>query len=90
MTNKKKSETHAPVAEFTYSDGKVRRLEYPDPPTGLVRFVNKTHIRPNQLTFHPPGEDWEASRIKEDRPVNQSYLAQWKDRCHNALSRSNS
>lgn len=90
MTKKKKANTHAPIAEFVYSDGTYRRLEYPDQPIGLTRFVNKRLVRPISLKFYPPGEDWEASREAEDRPVNHAFLAQWKDKCHNALSRSNS
>lgn len=90
MTKKKKLETNAPVAEFVYPDGTYRRLEFPDQPVGLVRVINKHFIRPTKLKFYPPGEDWEASREAEDRPVNHAYLERWRDRCHEALSRSTS
>lgn len=82
--------TQGPIAEFIYSDGVYRRFEYPDQPTGLTRIINKKFVRPTSLKFHPPGEDWEASRLAEDRPVNKAFLERWKDRCREAISRSNS
>lgn len=84
---KKKNSTQAPIAEFIYPDGTYRCLEYPDQPIGLVRPINKRFTRPVKVKFHPPGEDWEASREAEDRPVNQAFLAQWRDRCLDALAK---
>lgn len=79
--------TQGPIAEFIFEDGVYRRYEYPDQPIGLSRVVNKKFVRPISLKFYPPGEDWEASRLAEDRPVNQAFLERWKDRCRAAISK---
>lgn len=84
---KKQKNTQAPIAEFIFPDGTYRRFEYPDQPIGLTRFVNKQIVRPIKLIIHPPGEDWEASRDAEERPVNYAFLERWKERCRQAVSK---
>lgn len=83
---KKKADDYTgPIAEFTYPDGTYRRLEYPNQPIGLTQKEGLKFVRPETLVFLAPEDGWEEARAAEDRPVNQAYLAQWRERCHEAL-----
>lgn len=87
MKKKKAEHYRGPIAEFIYSDGSYRKIEYPSNPVGLSQYSSKTGKleRPTQLIIHPPENGWEEARAFEDNPVNQAYLGRWKDRCHEAL-----